>query len=442
MKSFIKSLSFIPAVLAIAAIYAGCHKGPEINEYIYPVPQPEKIFPDSGYAGFAEVSITGASFGDYKNVVKVFFNGVEADTILSCQDGKIVARVPNDAVSGKVSLQVWTHIIDSIGEFTVISTPVVKSANKDIGLPGETVTISGTGFGTDLSKVKVSFNGTTGTITNITDTSLNVILPQGFTSGNIVVYVNDYPLRGPAFRAVADVPDPIYWLKFEGNLNDKMGGAAATYANGIEGKPIGYNPAGINGQAVRLMGTSNFNSINNQVLALPQNITKHKEVTVTCWVNWASDSGWIQEPVFDAGNARAQRFCLMTRLSNANNLTGRLAFENIKDAAGNVIYGTPATYYNAVGTPLKTKSWYHVALVVSQANHVEKVYLDGTEVSSLSLPGTADHTLYNHTRVYIGSFINGVTKEPAFGGMIDEFQIYNYALNADQVYALYYSNKP
>jgi hypothetical protein len=441
MKSFIKSLSFIPAILAIAAMYAGCNKGPEINEYIYPAPQPEKMFPDTGYAGFADVSITGASFGDYKNVVKVFFGGIQADTVLSCEDGKIVVRVPANAISGKVSLQVWTHTIDSIGEFTVVSTPVVKSASKDIGLPGETVTIAGTGFGTDLTKVTVSFNGTTGTISNITDTSLNVILPQGFTSGNIVVYVNNYPAPGPGFRAVATVPDPIYWLPFEGDLTDKMGGAAAIYTYKDSGKPMTFSN-GRSGQAVKFEGTYNFITKDNQILSLPQNITRQKELTVACWVNWTNDSTqWFQEPIFDAGLARGTRLCLMTRMNSGfgtgyQNMIGRMAFENING------YGTPPKYFNAIGNaPLKPKEWHHVAMVVSQANHIEKIYMDGTEIGSVALDPQADHTTYNHTKVYIGAPTNGVVKEPALGGMIDEFQIFNQALNADQVYALYYKNK-
>lgn len=442
MKSFKKKIHFIVSILAVAVIYVGCTKGPNIRKYDYPAPEPQGLFPDTGYAGFAEVTITGKTFGDYKDAVKVFFNGIQADTILSCEDGRIVVKAPAKAVSGKVSLQVWTYTIDSIGLFKVLATPVVTSANKDIGLPGEKVMIAGAGFGTDPTKVKVTFNGTTATITDITDTSLNVILPQGFTSGNIGVTVNNYPVAGPLFRAVATVPDPIYWLEFEGNLADKMGGTAATYTYKTEGKPISY-VNGIAGQAVKLEGTYNLTSTNNQVLALPAQITRQKELTVACWVNWTNDStNWVQEPIFDAGAARGQRICLMTRMNSGFgagylNMIGRSVFENING------FGTPPTYFNAIGKgPLTPKEWHHVAIVISVADRVEKIYMDGVEIGTVNLTAAADHTVYSHSKVYIGSPTNGVTKEPALGGMIDNFQVYNSALNADQVFAIYYKNKP
>ncbi len=441
MKFPVKNIQFITVILALAAVYVGCTKGPDIKSYAYPAPEPKAVFPDAGYAGFAEVTITGAQFGDYKQAVKVFFGGIQADTIISCEDGKIVARVPAAAVSGKVSLQVWTHTIDSVGAFIVVPPPVVTTASKDIGLPGEIVEITGKGFGTVIENVKVNFNGTAGTIAEISDTLLKVELPVGFTSGSIVVLVNKYPVTGPLFRAVANVPDPIYWLEFEGNLTDNMGGTAATYTYKDSGKPMGYS-TGVSGQAIKLEGTYNFTTTNNQVLSLPAQLTRQPELTVSCWVNWTNDStAWVQEPIFDAGAARGTRLCLMTRMNTSfgtgyQNMIGRMAFEKV----GNF---PTITYFNAIGKgPLPSKEWHHVAMVVSQTDHTEKIYLDGIEHGSVALRADADQTIYSHSKVYIGCPTNGVVKEPAFGGMIDEFQIYSHALNADQIFALYYKHRP
>lgn len=448
MKFPLKNIKFLTAILALAAFYAGCTKGPDIKTYTYPAPEPKAMFPDSGYAGFADVTITGTQFGDYKNVVKVFFNGIQADTILSCEDGKIIARVPANAISGKVSLQVWTNTIDSIGQFRIVEKPIVTIASKDIGLPGETVEISGKGFGTDLAKVKVNFNGTTATIADITDTLVKVILPQGFTSGNIVVSVNNYPVTGPLFRAVATVPNPVYWLSFENNLSDNMGGTPATYtysATDGTAKPIAYDD-GISGKAVRLAGTGNRGTLNtlvtnNQYIACPPQISKHPEVTVTAWVNWGSrdypDSSWFQEPVFDFGQARGMRMALMTRMqaSAGPNMVGRLIFEKVNEFTAFKAFDATTT------RPLVQREWHHVAMTISTANLVEKVYLDGVEIGSLALTGSASPTLFNHNKVYIGAPTNGVRNEPAFGGLIDEFQIFNQALNADQIFAIYYKNK-
>jgi hypothetical protein len=441
MKFPVKNIQFITALLALAVVYVGCTKGPEIKSYSYPAPQPKAAFPDTGYAGFATVTITGTQFGDYKQAVKVFFGGIQSDSILSCEDGKIVARVPKAAVSGKVGLQVWTHTIDSVGQFRIIEDPVVTKANKDIGFPGDKVEISGKGFGADLTKVKVTFNGTAGEITEVNDTTVRITLPVGFTSGNIVVYVNGFPITGPVFRAFATVPDPIYWLSFEGDLNDNMGGGAATYSYKDSGKPMGWG-TGRSGQAVKFEGTYNQLTTNNQYLSLPANLTKQRELTVACWVWWTNDSThWTQEPIFDAGLARGNRISLYTRMSTGfgTNMVSRLAFE--KKGPSDPVTGGVVPY-TATGTPLGKKDWHHVAMVVSQANHIQRIYLDGILTGSGNLDPLADHTIYDHSKIYIGSPIVGSLKEPSFGGMVDEFQIFNQALDADQIYAIYYKNKP
>jgi hypothetical protein len=155
MKFSVKNIQFITALLALAAVYVGCTKGPNIKSYDYPVPEPKAIFPDSGYAVLADVTITGAQFGDYKQAVKVFFGGVEADTIKSCEDGKIVVQVPRTAVSGKVTLQVWNHTIDSVAKFRVMPDPLIRSVNEKAGVPGDVILISGDHFGYDKSRVSV-----------------------------------------------------------------------------------------------------------------------------------------------------------------------------------------------------------------------------------------------------------------------------------------------
>ena len=441
MKFTIKFFPFITTLVAVAAIYAGCTKGPDIKDYTYPAPEPKAMFPDSGYGGYADLTITGSQFGDYKNAVKVFFNGTKADTVLSCEDGKIVVRVPANAVSGKVSLQVWTHTIDSVGAFKVKPTPVIRSVSEKAGVPGDIILISGANFGSDLTKVNVSINGTPANITAAEDSLLKVVVPANFTTGNIVLTVDDFKITGPNFGPLVAIPSPIYWLDFENNLNDRMGGAAATYtysATDGTAKPIAYAD-GVKGKAVRLAGTGNRSTLNgqnsnNQFIASPPQISKLPEITVTAWVNWGSldhpDSVWYQEPVFDFGQARGNRMALMTRMaaSTGPNMVGRLIFENITGFTG-------FNPYDVKGTKsLPRNAWHHVAMTISTANHLLKIYLNGDMIGSLTLPDLASPTLFNHNKVYIGAPTNGVRNEPAFGGLIDNFRIYNEALTADQIY--------
>jgi concanavalin A-like lectin/glucanase superfamily protein/IPT/TIG domain-containing protein len=432
MKSSIKNILFILALFGVAALYHSCTKGPNLKTYTYPAPLPQAFNPGSGYPG-TDITITGASFGDYKNAVKVFFNGVKADTIKSCTDGQIVVRVPDKAVTGKVTLQVWTNTVDSIGTFTVIPAPVIKSVSADAGTPGDTVIIKGAGFGANMSMVNVSFNGTNGAVNALADTMIKVIVPTGFSSGNIIVYVNNYPVTGPGFAYLVPVPNANYQLDFDGDLTDKMGGTAATYIQGA-GAAISY-VTGINGKAVYLPGYANASGGINQTISLPAQISKYSELTVTCWVNWLGQKD--QEPVFDFGETRGNRLCLIGRMPGwwngaGSNLVSRLIFENKTGFTG---YNE---YNNITSKSLPVSSWHHLAVTVSYATNTLKVYLDAALIGTKTLPAAANLTLFNHNRVYVGGPAYGVANEPAFGGSIDKFQLFNSVLDANQIYTIYY----
>jgi hypothetical protein len=203
MKKFIKQSINLSLVIGIVTMFIGCKKGPDFKTYTYPTPTVTGFAPTSGYPGIY-ATITGKDFGALKGAVKVFFGGVKADSIISCVDNQIVVKVPAGAITGKVTLQIWTHTNDSIGKFTVIPAPVltsVTSSNKlqsNVALPGtDTVTIKGTGFGTDASKVVVSFNGTVANILSpLTDNTIKVIAPSGYLTGNVTVTINGLKLIG------------------------------------------------------------------------------------------------------------------------------------------------------------------------------------------------------------------------------------------------------
>jgi len=436
MKSSIKYSSFIVALLCIAAIIDSCNKGPNLKTYTYPAPLPTGFNPASGYAG-TDVVITGSSFGDYPNAVKVFFNGIKADTIRSCADGKIVVKVPANALTGKVSLSVWTNGVDSLGTFTVIPAPIVKSVSADAGAPGDTVIIKGMGYGTDPSKVVVSFNGTTGAINAMNDTLIKAIVPAGFSSGNIIVMVNGFPVTGPGFAYLVPVPAPLYQLDFEGNLNDKMGGTAATYIKGTAGVASLSYVAGINGQAVYLppgVTAASFGDV-QQTISLPAQISKVPELTVSCWVNWAGTADW--EPIFDFGETRGNRIDLTARAASwwngaGANMVSRFIIENKPGFSGYF-------EYNNIGNrSITVNSWRHTVLTFSSANLTMKMYLDGVLIGTKTLPAGAVNTIFSHSKVFVGGQVVAAAGEPTYGGKIDKFQLYNSVLSADQIYTLFY----
>jgi hypothetical protein len=117
MKYFLR-YSF--SVLITTAIYiTGCEKGPQFKTYTYPTPSVTAMTPAQGKTGI-NLTITGTNFDTLPPAVRVFIGGIKVDTVRSSNGTQIVVKVPPTAVSGKVTLQVWNHTIDSIGTFTVL----------------------------------------------------------------------------------------------------------------------------------------------------------------------------------------------------------------------------------------------------------------------------------------------------------------------------------
>ncbi|MCT1524505.1 phosphodiester glycosidase family protein [Sphingobacterium hotanense] len=70
-----------------------------------------------------------------------------------------------------------------------LSDPTITTLSPESGAAGDVVTIIGTGFGTDRSKVKVRFSATEATVISVTDTEIEVEAPVGFTDRAISVRV-------------------------------------------------------------------------------------------------------------------------------------------------------------------------------------------------------------------------------------------------------------
>jgi hypothetical protein len=152
-------------------------------------------------------------------------------------------------------------------------------------------------------------------------------------------------------------------------------------------------------------------------------------------VNWLGQLD--QEPVFDFGETRGNRLSIVARMPDwwngaGTNLVGRFIVENKTGFAG-------YNEYNLIGSKsLPLNAWHQLTMTVSAANLTMNVYLDATLIGTKTLPAGATATLFGHNNEFIGGPAYGVANEPAFGGGIDKFQIFNSVLSANQIYTLYY----
>src|SRR5262249_14785713 len=95
-----------------------------------------------------------------------------------------------------------------VGTWTVPGSgpggPTITNLSPNAGPVGTPVTITGTNFGSSQGTSTVIFNGTNaGTATSWSASSIAVNVPNGATTGNVVVRVNGVPSNGVTFTVTA-----------------------------------------------------------------------------------------------------------------------------------------------------------------------------------------------------------------------------------------------
>ncbi len=92
-----------------------------------------------------------------------------------------------------------------LNRFPAIEQLTITDISPSLGDIGTSVTVNGTNFSAVPANNKVSINGITALVTTATSTSLTFTIPEGATSGNIVISHGAFTAIGPSF-SVIDVP--------------------------------------------------------------------------------------------------------------------------------------------------------------------------------------------------------------------------------------------
>ena len=157
------------------------------------------VSPTSGAVG-ASVTITGTNFGSTQGTSTVKFNG-KAATVTSWGGTSIVAMVPTGATTGNVVVTV-SSVASNGKSFTVVSAPSITSLSITTGAVGAAVTLTGTNFGSTQGSGTVKFNGTAATVANWNATTIAVTVPNGATTGNVVVFASGVNSNGKSFTVL------------------------------------------------------------------------------------------------------------------------------------------------------------------------------------------------------------------------------------------------
>ena len=86
----------------------------------------------------------------------------------------------------------------------------ITNINPNCGVPGETIMITGTSFGDAQGSSGVTFNGVPATVISWSNTQIEVLVPSGAITGDVVARVNGINSNGirftiPCFNHVAHI---------------------------------------------------------------------------------------------------------------------------------------------------------------------------------------------------------------------------------------------
>lgn len=247
---------------------------------------------------------------------------------------------------------------------------------------------------------------------------LHILSPEAYTKNSYNLYRNEMTrIESEMAKSGADkvklaaeiiqaeallVQLPVSLYSFEGNANNTFGAHNATVFG------TSTYQAGKVGQAINLNGSDSY-----VMLPATHPVSTYDEITLAAWVNWRGGNQW--QRIFDFGNNTSQ-YMFLTPRSGSNML-----YFGIKNGGSEQSVQT---------SQLPSNQWVHVAVTIG--NGTAKLYVNG-ELKADTAGITIKPRDFKPSMNYIGK---SQWPDPLLNGMIDEFNIYNYALSAEEIKAV------
>jgi len=150
-------------------------------------PSISNLSPGTGAIG-SSVVVTGSGFGLSQGNGSVAFNGTTAN-VTNWSASSITATVPAGATTGNVLVTAAGGVASNGVNFTVSGVPSISSLSPNLGAVGSSVVINGSNFEPSQGSGVVIFNGAAATVSSWSATSITAVVPNGATTGNVIVTV-------------------------------------------------------------------------------------------------------------------------------------------------------------------------------------------------------------------------------------------------------------
>ena len=229
---------------------------------------------------------------------------------------------------------------------------------------------------------------------------------------------SDNAYQDPGVFGTAELAGLVGWWKFDEGQGNIAADSSSNGNNGtLEGNPAWQPAGGKIGGAISLDGDGDYID-----LPVGSVISYLPECTFSTWVNWSGEGAPWQR-ILDFGTDEGNYVYVCPSSGDSNSL--RVAI-----TAGNGIWDEFDSTRGAL-----TPGWHHITVTFSKNSGLMALYLDGEIVGSKNDCVNSISDLGNVTNNWLGR--SQYPSDPYFNGSLDDFRIYNYALNDNEILALY-----
>jgi hypothetical protein len=179
----------IPLFVDVALIRTGT-EGVSFNAL--PSPQARQQLTDGGTVNISFGSLSTTANNDYCGTVG--FKAIITDVTDSAGTSYTNGSYPKNVMPGPAGGRPQNLVINC-----PTPPPQITSLSRTSGPVGAQVTINGLNFGVQQGSSIASFNGVVANVTSWSNTSINVTVPSGATTGPVVVVVSSQQSNGIQF---------------------------------------------------------------------------------------------------------------------------------------------------------------------------------------------------------------------------------------------------
>ncbi len=301
-----------------------------------------------------------------------------------------------------------------------VACPSFSLISPASGTAGANVTINGTGF-TGVNSIRFTNNVSANYIV-VSDTTITTTVPVGAITGPIIIgktgcseiKTSTFTVGGG--NCITPPTGMVAWWPFDQNTTDIRNGNNGTTSGG----PV-YSTGKVD-QAMLFDGVDDYLTV---AASSTLDLGTSAGFTFDAWVkpDFSADRDF---PILDYSNIGGSEGVTFS-LDYSPSYGGTL-YASIHDTTGaeHLIFTPDFTVVTGV--------FQHLAATYDKSTGMAKLYLNGVEKASSNLGVFTPKTT---STLYLGRFAAGFGTALRFKGMIDELEIFNRALSAGEVQAIF-----